>query len=314
MPSRKRISKSGFRDWKPSRLPDLTGKRYVITGGNSGIGFEAAKMLGAAGANLTIACRNLEKGARAKKRLESGMTGTVDLVEIDLSRLDSVRRAAEELKSRYDAIDALINNAGIMQTPKTTTVDGFDLQMASNHLGHFLWTGLLLEQVEKAKGRIAIVSSLVHIYGALNLNDLMSENRYNPTAAYAQSKLANLMYALELDRRLERSGHKAIAIACHPGYSNTSLQSTGPKGALNFIYKFTNPLMAQSAHQGAVPTVLAAAGKEAKRGGYYGPQNFSELRGRVSDARVAAHALDEDKAKRLWTLSEELVGFQYLSD
>ncbi len=309
----RRISNSGFKDWKPSQLPNLKGKRYVITGGNSGIGFEAAKLLGEAGADITIACRTLSKGERAKKALEKTISGQVDIVQVDLSRLASVRQAAEEVRARHAAIDGLINNAGIMQTPKQTTEDGFDLQMASNHLGHFLWTGLLLDLVEKAKGRVAVVASLVHKFGPLQLDDLMSEKKYDPTRAYGQSKLANLMFAFELDRRLKASGHDAICVACHPGYSSTNLQSTGPSGFFNLLYKVMNPLFAQPARNGAIPTVLAAAGVEAKRGAYYGPQSMSEARGRVSDAAVADHALDQDASRQLWEMSEQLVGHSFLS-
>lgn len=310
----KRISHSGFRDWDPFQLPDLTGKRYVITGGNSGIGFDAAEMLVAAGATVTLACRNLAKGEAAKQRLERGAPGRVDVVELDLASLASVRAAASQLRARVDAIDGLINNAGIMQTPKGTTEDGFDLQMASNHLGHFLWTGLLLDLVEKAHGRIAVVSSLVHKFGPLRFDDLMSEQSYDPSTAYGQSKLANLMFAFELDRRLEAAGSPAICIACHPGYSSTNLQSTGPVGVFNALYKVMNPVMAQPSRQGAIPTVLAAAGLEAKRGAYYGPQSLAETRGRVSDATVASYARDRAASNRLWTLSEDWVGHRYLSE
>lgn len=306
--------RSGFRDWKPSQLPELVGKRYVITGGNSGIGFEAAKMLAAAGADITLACRNLVKAEQAKAKLRPEATGDIDIVEIDLSSLASVRTAAEDIRTRYDGIDGLINNAGIMQPPKTLTEDGFELQFGANHLGHFLWTGLLLDLVDNARGRIVTVSSLAHKFGRILFSDLNSERRYDPSVAYCQSKLANLMFAFELDRRLNEAGARAISIACHPGYSSTKLQSTGPSGFFNAAYKVANPLFGQPAYQGAIPTVLAAAGREAQRGGYYGPQTFNEVRGRVSDATVARRALDWDVAEKLWTVSEELVGLKYLSD
>ncbi|NND49916.1 MAG: short-chain dehydrogenase, partial [Rhizobiales bacterium] len=153
-----------------------------------------------------------------------------------------------------------------------------------------------------------VVSSIAHRFGEIALDDLMSENDYTPTKAYAQSKLANLMFALELDRRLQAAGCKAVCIACHPGYSSTNLQSTGPRGLFSLLYKLANPLLAQSAAAGAIPTVLAAAGKEAQRGGYYGPQKMSEARGPVSDASVASRALDREVAEKLWHASEELIG------
>ena len=304
----KPITDSGFTDWKPDQLPDLTGKTYVITGGNSGIGLEAARMLGRAGADLILACRSLDKAETARRDLEGDVRGRVDVVELDLSDLSSVRAAATEVRRITQKIDGLINNAGIMQTPQRKTRDGLELQVGTNHLGHFLWTSLLLDLVEAAKGRVVVVSSIAHKFGSLEeLDDLMSENGYTPSRAYARSKLANLMFALELDHRLKKNGNDAICIACHPGYSNTNLQSTGPTGVLSFLYALTNPLLSQSSHAGAIPTVLAAAGKEARRGAYYGPTKMSEARGPVGDAIVATHALNRGAARKLWSDSENLV-------
>lgn len=307
----KKIHNSGFSDWKPSQLPDLTGKTYVITGANSGIGYEAARYLGEKGGDIVMVCRSVEKGKAARKTLSSQVKGKVDLIQMDLSNMSSIRRAAEDLRKRCSKIDALVNNAGIMMTPQQKTVDGFDLQMASNHLGHFLWSGLLLDLVEAAEGRVVVLSSLAHKYDPLDLDDLMSDNQYTPMKAYTQSKLSNLMFAFELDRRLEAADSKAICIACHPGYSSTKLQSTGPKGFMKVILSISNRLFAQSPKVGAIPTVLAAAGQEAKRGAYYGPQNMSEYKGPVSDAQVAEHALDHEKQARLWTESERLVDFEW---
>lgn len=304
----RRLADSGFADWKPDLLPDLTGKTYVITGGNSGLGLETARMLGKAGAGLVLACRSPERAEAAKLELSSQTHAPVDLVRLDLSDLSSVRAGAVEVRARHARIDGLINNAGIMQTPQQKTKDGFELQLGTNHLGHFLWTNLLIDLVEAAAGRVVVVSSIAHRFGEIALDDLMSENDYTPTKAYAQSKLANLMFALELDRRLQAAGCKAVCIACHPGYSSTNLQSTGPRGLFSLLYKLANPLLAQSAAAGAIPTVLAAAGKEAQRGGYYGPQKMSEARGPVSDASVASRALDREVAEKLWHASEELIG------
>ncbi|MES0824013.1 oxidoreductase [Ruegeria sp. SCP11] len=306
-----KISDSGFANWTHAQLPDLTGRTFVITGANSGIGFEAARMLGEKGGNIVMVCRSREKGEAAQRKLSARVKGKLDLILMDLSDLSSVRSAAEELRGRYSKIDALINNAGIMMTPQTKTVDGFDLQMGANHLGHFLWTGLLLDLVEVAEGRIVVLSSMAHKFRPLDLDDLMSDQKYSPTKAYAQSKLANLMFAFELDRRLKTSGSKASCIACHPGYTETNLQSTGPKGVLKGLMALTNKMLAQSPEAGATPTVLAAAGTEAKRGAYYGPQKMREARGPVSDAKVMDHALDRKKQAALWTRSEELVGFRW---
>ncbi len=298
-------------NWTPDRLPDLAGRRYLITGGNSGIGLEAAKMLAEGGGDVVIACRNERKAAAAAREIDACGPGSVDTVVLDLSSLASVRAASEEIHGRWDGLDALVNNAGIMQPPQTTTEDGFELQFGTNHLGHFLLAGLLYDLVKQADGRIVVVSSIAHRLGRINFDDLMGEKKFNTSLAYGQSKLANLMFALELDRRLKAAGSPVAAIACHPGYSDTALQSTGPRGLFNLVYKVLNPLVAQPAYNGAIPTVLAAAGEEAQPGHYYGPTKFGEARGPVGDARIARHARDEQVAKRLWEESERLVGFEW---
>ena len=301
------IMDSGFSDWKADKLPDLTGKLYIITGGNSGIGFEAAKHLGKAGANVVLACRSVDKAELAAKELRTQIQGTVEVLRLDLSDLSSVRTAAAELRTKHSKIDGLINNAGIMQTPDQKTADGFEMQFGTNHLGHFLWSALLIDLVEAAEGRVVTVSSIAHLSGAIRFDDLMGASGYSPMTAYTQSKGANMLFAFELDRKLKASGSKAISIACHPGYSNTNLQSTGPTGFFSALYKLTNPLFAQTPVEGALPTVLAAAGNEAKRGGYYGPSKMGETRGPVRDAKVADYVLDQETAKRLWSESEKLV-------
>ncbi len=305
------ISSLGVKSWTADRLPDLKGKCFVITGGNSGIGYDAAKMLGDRGADIVLACRSPEKAKSAQQKLQSQIKGKVDVVQLDLSDLSSVRAGAEQVRAICPKIDGLINNAGIMQTPALTTKDGFELQFGTNHLGHFLWTGLLLDLVEAAKGRVVVVSSIAHKMGKIHFDNLMLTEGYTPSKAYFQSKHANILFAFELDRRLKETGSKAMAIACHPGYSATNLQSTGPKGFLNLLYKPLNALMAQPSHLGALPTVLAAAGVEAKRGAYYGPTGFYDARGPVSDSGVAEHALDQEVWRRLWNVSEDLVGYEW---
>jgi NAD(P)-dependent dehydrogenase (short-subunit alcohol dehydrogenase family) len=304
-------SENRIRNWTPDRLPSLDGKIYLITGGNSGIGLEAARMLAEAGGDIIIACRNEQKAAEAAADIDACGSGAVHTVALDLSSLASVRVASDEIHQRWDRLDALINNAGIMQPPQTYTEDGFELQFGTNHLGHFLLAGLLYDLVEKAEGRIVVVSSIAHRLGRINFDDLMGKKKFNTSLAYGQSKLANLMFALELDRRLKAAGSPVNAIACHPGYSATALQSTGPEGAFNLLYKVLNPLVAQPAYNGAIPTVLAAAGEEAVAGRYYGPQRFGEARGPVGDARIKRHARDQKVAKRLWEESERLVDFSW---
>lgn len=307
----KKLYDSGFSDWDPSKLNNLSNKRFFITGGNSGIGLEAAKILSSKGANIIIGSRDLEKARVAVGIIKQNATADVDFVLVDLASNESVKKCAQEIRSRFDSLDGLINNAGVMQTPQSKTIDGFELQFATNHLGHFLLNSLLFDLVEKAAGRIVVVSSIAHKFGKINFEDLMNEDNYDPSKVYFQSKLANLMYALELDRRLKASGSPVAVVACHPGYSGTNLQSTGPVGALKFIYKITNKYLSQPAMNGAFPTVLAAAGEEAIAGAYYGPQGFGECRGRVSDAIVAKHARDIDVAALLWQKSEELLGLSW---
>jgi NAD(P)-dependent dehydrogenase (short-subunit alcohol dehydrogenase family) len=268
-------------------------------------------MLAKAGADIVIACRNENKAADAVAEIDGVGAGKAESVSLDLSSLSSVRAASEEIHSRWDRLDALINNAGIMQPPQTTTEDGFELQFGTNHLGHFLLAGLLYDLVEKAAGRIVMVSSIAHRLGKINFDDLMGEKKFNTSLAYGQSKLANLMFALELDRRLKAADSPVSAYACHPGYSATALQSTGPEGVLNALYRILNPLVAQPAYNGAIPTVLAAAGEEVVPGRYYGPRKFGEARGPVGDARVSKTARDKKVAARLWEESEKLVGFEW---
>lgn len=308
MASRK-LFDSGFSNWTVQQLPDLTGKNYVITGGNSGIGFEAARHLGKAGADIVLACRNATKAEKAVQNLRGEISGSVTSVELDLSNLTSVRHAAKELHQRFTKIDALINNAGIMQVPTLErTADGFEMQFGTNHLGHFLLSALLIDLIEAAAGRVVTLSSIAQMSGVINLDNLNGEKSYAPMVAYSQSKAANLVFALELDRRLQNAGMSSISTACHPGYTNTNLQSTGPTGVFKLLYKVLNPLFAQSGPAGAVPSVLAAAGEEAKRGGYYGPQRMGGLRGPVSDALVASQNLDANLHIGLWDESERLVG------
>lgn len=306
----KPLFKSVKPGWTPSRMSDQTGKTILITGGNSGIGLEAAKILAEHGAKILLCARTAAKGEAAVEAIrEAG--GNAELIHLDLADMASIHAAAEDVKSKADRLDVLINNAGIMQTPKQTTKDGFELQLGTNHLGHFLLNALLFPLVEAASGRIVTVSSIAHKFGTLKLKDLMLERGYTPTIAYAQSKLANLVYALELQRRLNEANSKVSSYAVHPGYSDTGLQSTGPTGILNMIYKLSNKLMAQPAKYGAYPTVMAATSEEVRAGGYYGPTGWQDARGPVGDASVHPKALNKRKARLLWEMSEELVDFDW---
>jgi len=292
------------------------GQVFVITGANSGIGFEAAKLLAGQGGRVIMACRDLKDGARARAEVEAAASGSgaAELVHIDLADLGSVRTAAAEIAGRTDRIDALINNAGVLHPPsRQTTQDGFEMQFGVNHLGHFLWAGLLADQVAAANGRIVCVSSSMHKSGQkrIRFEDPHWTSEYSPASAYAQSKLANALFALELNTRAEAAGRAASAYICHPGYASTGLLKEGPGPVVRGLVSIGNALLAQSAERGAWPTVLCAADKDAIAGAYYGPTRMGELRGPVGECNLAMHARDTDAAAQLWALSEEAVGHRW---
>ena len=297
-----------IRNWTPDAIPDLSGKRYLITGGNSGIGLEAAKLLARANADVVLACRNTAKGRAALDKIADTGFGASDLLTLDLADMASIRAAAAEAKERFGTFTALINNAGGMQTPKVKTKDGVEMQLGTNHLGHVLWTALMIGRVDPWDGRVVTVASIVHKFGHIDFDNLMLERGYDATRSYARSKLANLLFAQELHRRLEAAGSKVKSVACHPGYANTALQFKGPTGLFKLMYTFSNALIAQPARLGAWPTVLAACDERAVPGGYYGPTGPFDARGSVGDAIIEKRALDKAVAKRLWEVSEELVG------
>lgn len=301
-------------NWTPDQLPDLTGKTYVVTGGNSGIGLEACKILGSKGATVVFTARSEEKaeGAIATMR-EASPSGTFDYVLLDLSDQASVAAGAQAILDKAPALHAVINNAGVMQPPLRRTAEGWELQFATNHLGHAKLDSLLFERLEANGGRIVPVSSVAHKSGTIDFDDLMSEASYSPTIRYCQSKLANLMYGFELDRRLQARGSSVVSIPCHPGYAATNLQTAGVSmeggsGLFRNLYKITNALIAQPAERGAYPLCLSAAWPEAQRGTYYGPTAFGDARGKVGKSSVAKRARDEAVAARLWDVTEDLVG------
>ena len=304
---------SGFNDWMPNRLPDLSGKRFLITGANAGLGYETAKMLRHKNADVLMAARNEGRGRGAATNIsaEPG-TGSVEFVKLDLADTASVAAAADAVRSMTDGLDAIVNNAGIMQTPQQKTADGFEMQFGTNHLGHFLLNHLLLDLVAARSGRIVPVASIAAKSPAkFDFSDLMLTHNYSPTSAYQQSKLANITYGLELHRRLAAAGSPVASISCHPGYAATNLQSTGPTGAWKTIYKFTNKFLAQPAERGAQPLALSAAGTEAQAGGYYGPVDMGGARGKISDADVPTNATAGDAGSRLWEASETFLDISW---
>src|SRR6267154_4797030 len=291
--------------WTTANIPDQTGRTAVITGANTGLGYETAAALAAKGASVVLAVRNLDKGKEAARRIERATPGAhVQLRELDLSSLDSIRAAADELRSNHESIDLLINNAGVMFTPKSTTKDGFELQFGTNHLGHFALTNLLLDRVLAATGsRIVTVSSQGHRFvRGIRFDDLQWDRSYSRVGAYGQAKLANLLFTYELQRRL--TGTNTIAVAAHPGGSKTELTRNLPP-LVAAATRLAEPLF-QSADMGALPTLRAATDPGVLGGQYFGPDGFAEQRGhpKVVASSVASH--DTDAQRRLWAVSEEL--------
>ena len=297
-----------------SLYKDLSGKVIIITGANTGLGYQTTLGLAKMGAKVIMACRNMDKANAAKKTiLDEVPKAHLDVMEIDLSLLKSVRAFADAFKNTYDRLDVLINNAGVMTPPYSKTEDGFELQFGANYLGHFLLTGLLLDLITRTEhSRIVTLSSAIHRNGVINFEDLQSEKEYDRMKAYAQSKLACLMFTFELQRRLALAGHsKTISVAAHPGIAMTDLSRNMSKFQY-YLLKYTlAPLLAQSAEKGALPTILATV-TNANGGEYYGPTGYQEYKGKPGKAIASDHAKDKEVAKRLWEVSEELVNFKYL--
>jgi NAD(P)-dependent dehydrogenase (short-subunit alcohol dehydrogenase family) len=298
------------------QIPDLTGRLAVVTGANSGLGFGITRRLAAEGAEVILAVRSLERGAQAVRDLQAeNPAARLSVERIDLAELQSVRDFASRLNESGRAIDILVNNAGVMAPPtRHTTADGFELQFGANHLGHFALTAGLLPLLRKAgSARVTTMSSGVNHIGRIRFEDLACERSYSPFAAYAQSKLANLLFALELNRRSLAHGWGILSNAAHPGATHTNLQSTGPTlgkastgpGFAIWIGKML-PGVWQEVPQGCLPALFAATSPLAVGGGYYGPDGFIEMTGMPKPARLPGKAEDEETARRLWKLSEEL--------
>jgi NAD(P)-dependent dehydrogenase (short-subunit alcohol dehydrogenase family) len=297
--------------WTTADIPDQTGRVAVITGANTGLGYETARALAEHGAHVVLAVRNLDKGKDAAARLTAdGPRGEVTLQELDLTSLDSVRAASRQLRSDYDRIDLLVNNAGVMYTPKSHTKDGFELQFGTNHLGHFAFTGLLLDRLLPVAGsRVVTISSIGHrIRADIHFDDLQWEHGYNRVSAYGQAKLANLLFAYELQRRLAPHG-TTIAVAAHPGGSNTELMRHLP-GWAAAVYPVIEPIL-QGATMGALPQLRAATDPGVTGGQYYGPDGFGGMRGYPKVVASSTKSHDAERQRRLWAVSEELTGVTY---
>ena len=299
--------------WTANDVPDQAGHVAVVTGANTGIGYHTAAVLAKHGARVVLAVRNTDKGeSAAKKILTASPDADVTVAELDLSSLESIRAAAKSLSATYPRINLLINNAGVMYTPKQTTADGFELQFGTNHLGHFALTGLLLPRMMRVKGsRVVTVASAAHrIMAAIHFEDLQWENGYNRIAAYGQSKLANLMFTYELQRRLAAKHKSTIAVAAHPGVANTELTRYLP-AFLRPADRLLLPLGAQSAAMGALPSLRAATDTAVQGGQYYGPDGIGEQRGHPKLVASSKQSHDVELQQRLWAVSEELTGVTY---
>ena len=299
--------------WTAEEIPDQSGRLAIVTGANSGLGRITALELARHGAEVIVACRSAEKARDAAEEIGAVAIGPEPRVEeLDLSSLESIRGFAQKFSGGQ--VDLLVNNAGVMMTPPRTTSDGFELQLGTNHLGHFALTGHLLEALQRSNSaRVVTLSSNEHKGGKIDFGDLQRERNYNPRGAYQQSKLANAVFAIELDRRLRAGGSSVKSTFAHPGYSATNLQSTGPTGAAKRVLALTNRVLAQPAERGALPTLYAATAPGVEGGDYYGPDGFQEFRGSPKKVRAIPEAYDAEIGERLWQVSEELTGVRFLT-
>lgn len=305
--------------WTTERMGDMHGKTAVVTGANSGLGFEAAKEFANHGANVVLACRDVGRGTEAGERIRKEAPETrLTVIELDLADLTSVRGFARNFEKSHDDLHVLCNNAGVMAIPREETVDGFETQFGVNHLGHFALTGLLLNRLRTTNGETRIVtqSSALHENGTIDFEDLHGERSYDEWDAYSQSKLANLLFAYELQRRLSRAKIEDVSsVACHPGYAATNLQKRGPEqsgSTLSLLgMKAANALVAQDAETGALPLLYAATAPDIEGGEYIGPGGLKNMRGHPERQRSSERSYDEKTAERLWRVSEESTGVRY---
>ncbi len=305
--------------WTTENIPRLDDKVFVVTGANSGLGLETTRALAAKGAHVVLACRSADKADAAITDIRAqAPRASLEFMALDLASLDSIRAFAEAFSNAYRHLDVLCNNAGVMALPFRKTRDGFEMQIGTNHLGHFALTGLLLDRLKAAAApRVVTVSSLAHTFGKIRFEDLNWSKGYRKWPAYGQSKLANLLFAFELQRRLERHGLNIISAAAHPGYAATNLQAAGPLMENSTLGKslmdVSNNLFAQAPDMGALPSLYACTSGHVDGGCFYGPDGFRQLRGHPVQVGCSRRAHSEADASRLWTLSEDLTGVKYLS-
>ena len=304
--------------WTRQDILDLSGKTAIVTGANSGLGFETALGLAAAGAEVVLACRDAAKTTKAMDQIrQQAPQAKLRFLPLDLGDLASVRAFAQQFSAAYARLDLLCNNAGVMALPLRRTKDGFEMQIGTNHLGHFALTGLLLPRLQATPGaRVATMSSGFHKPGKIRFDDLNWNKGYAKWPAYFQSKLANLLFMFELQRRFEKHGVNAISVAAHPGYAATNLQLAGPEmensGFGKTMMRLANTYVAQSAPQGALPMLCAATSADIRGGDYIGPDGLGEMRGYPKKVGCSSRAQNAQAAQTLWTLSEKLTGVSYL--
>ena len=298
--------------WTADEIPDQRGRTAIITGANSGLGLSSAWELARRGAHVVLACRNAQKGEAAAAKIRADVPqASLEVRELDLASLASVRAFADAITASRPSFDLLLNNAGIMMPPRSLTQDGFELQLGTNHFGHFALTGLLLPALQAGSGpRVVTVSSIEHRPGRIDFDDLQRE-KYGARSAYQQSKLANVLFGLELDRRLRAAGSPLISVLAHPGYSDTNLQRTGPTGLMRGLREIGNRVLAQRMRQGALPQLYAATMPDVRGGEFFGPKGPGEMRGKVGRVTPVAAGRDEITAERLWAVSEDLTGVSY---
>jgi NAD(P)-dependent dehydrogenase (short-subunit alcohol dehydrogenase family) len=296
--------------WTADQITDQSGRNFIVTGANSGLGFETARELARHGGWVVLAARNEAKGLDAVARIKAEQPrAAVEFRALDLADLESVRAFAASFVRGGSAVDVLINNAGVMFPPRRLTPQGFESQFATNHLGHFALSGLLYDTIRRGRdARVVTVTSNLHKGGSIHFDDLSGEKSYSPQAFYQQSKFANVLFGLELDRRLRAAGASVKSTLAHPGYSATNLQRSAQSGLLRAVMQIGNHLVAQSAAMGALDELYAAVAPSAEGGKVYGPDGFREMRGYPVEVEPDSAARNEDTARRLWDLSEELTG------
>lgn len=293
--------------WTEEDCPDQSGKIAIVTGANSGLGYEVTRVLAKKGAHVVMGCRDLGKAEEALNQIISeDPDASLEIIRLDLSDLASVKDFVSDFSKKHQSLDILCNNAGVMMTPYQKTVDGFELQLGTNHFGHFALTGLLIDKLMGTKNsRIVTMSSMAHSMGKIDFDNLNWEKKYGRTKAYNRSKLANLLFAYELQRRLEAKGSKTISMGSHPGWTRTKLQRNV------FLFRALNPFLSQKPKKGALPMLYAATSPEAEGGGYYGPDGRMGWKGYPKKVKSNDRSHNLEDAKKLWEISEELTGVKF---